>query len=335
VSGLSQRPFHRIIGSLLALPAMLATAQSHAEDRALTQQKAMAEVLFRDGTALSHQGRHVEACRRFESSQELDPALGTILYLADCYDRIGRTASAWIRFVEARELAHSSDQSEREQIAARRAADLERRLSRITIQVAPEARLRELSIQMNGVIVPQSSYGVPIPVDPGRSYVRASAPGRFPWYETIYVDQRASDRTVVVPALSAPVRSERMATEPRVLEKSSRPPRWVGYALGGGGLLALGTAAVLGLGAHDLNQRSEDECRGESCTAAGKSLRDRAHGAAMGSTIAAVAGGALVTAGVTWLIFVPAPPEPGEQRILALGARATPERVELRIGGAL
>jgi hypothetical protein len=109
--------------------------------------------------------------------------------------------------------------------------------------------------------------------------------------------------------------------------------RWVGYALGGGGLVALGTAAALGIRAHDLDQESQSQCRGESCSAAGKSLRDRAFGAATGSTIAAVAGGALLAAGVTWLFFVPAPEQPG--RLLGFRAQATSERVELKIGGAL
>jgi serine/threonine-protein kinase len=327
-----------VLGGLLLSGVMIAPLSARAQTQTLlTQQKAMAEVLFRDGTSLTRQGRHVEACRRFEGSQQLDPALGTILYLADCYDRIGRTASAWVWFVQARELAHSNDQPERELIASRRAADLERRLSRVRIQVAPGAQIAELSIQMNGVVVPSSSFGVPIPVDPGRLYVRASAPGRFPWYQTIYVGQRASERTVVVPPLSRSAAQGSDGSQAASSELGVRPgpPRWVGYALGGGGLVGLGTAAVLGIRAHDLDQRSQAECDGNTCNGEGKSLRDRAFGAATGSTIAAVAGGALIAAGVTWLIFVPAPSEAGQTRVLALGAHVTNEGMGLRLGGSL
>lgn len=321
----------RMFGALAVGLPLLTAPSLHAQS--LTQNKAMAEVLFREATELAAKGQHVQACERFEASQRYDPALGTILYLADCYDRVGRSASAWVWFVQAREQAHASNQNEREQIASRRAADLERRLSTIRIDVAPEARLPGLTVEMNGAPVPPSSFGVPIPVDPGRSYVRATAPGHFPWTEVLYLEPGPDRRTLELPRLSRPVSKQK----PSKASAPSGPPRWVGFALGGGGLFGLGAATVLGVRAHELDRQSHDECRSNdanACNAEGRSLRDRAFGAANAATVAAVAGAALVAAGVTWVVLVPAVSSE-RPRPIELGARVKDGGAELRIGTAL
>ncbi len=65
--------------SLLGLSG-LARAQS-----AGTNNRAAAEALFSEGRSLSAKGRYAEACPKFEASQQLDPGLGTMLNLAECY----------------------------------------------------------------------------------------------------------------------------------------------------------------------------------------------------------------------------------------------------------
>jgi hypothetical protein len=323
----------RCFAGLCALVPSLVAASLHAQS--LTQNKAMAEVLFREATELAAKGQHVQACERFEGSQRYDAALGTILHLADCYDRVGRTASAWVWFVEARDQARASNQNEREQIASRRVADLERRLSTIRIDVGPEARLPGLTVEMNGAAVPATSFGVPIPVDPGRSYVLARAPGHATWTRVLYLEPGPDRRIVDLPPLSRPAPTQKSSDE--TARARSGPPRWVGFALGGGGLLGLGAATVFGIRAHDLDRQSRDECRssdGNACNAQGKSLRDRAFGAANAATVAAVAGGALLAAGVTWVVLVPGPSSE-RPRSIELGARVTEGGASLEIGAAL
>ena len=105
----------RAAGTLLLLSSSLATAQPTAG------QQATAEALFEQASALVDQGRFPEACEKFAASQELDPGLGTLLYLADCYDRAGRSASAWALFREVQARARRASQPDREQIAAERA----------------------------------------------------------------------------------------------------------------------------------------------------------------------------------------------------------------------
>ena len=69
--------------SLVALPV---GAQSN---------KATAEALFTEGRALATSGKCAEAIPKFQASQKLDPGVGTLLNLAECYEQVGKTASAW------------------------------------------------------------------------------------------------------------------------------------------------------------------------------------------------------------------------------------------------
>jgi len=60
-----------------------------------------------------------------------DPAVGTLLYLAECLEKSGRTASAWATFREASSAARASGQAERARIGQERASKLESRLVRL------------------------------------------------------------------------------------------------------------------------------------------------------------------------------------------------------------
>src|SRR6187399_1063297 len=65
----------------------------------------IAEVLFRDGQQLLAAGRISEACVKFRASQTAEPALGTLLNLAVCHEKEGRTATAWLEYAETASLA--------------------------------------------------------------------------------------------------------------------------------------------------------------------------------------------------------------------------------------
>ena len=116
-----QRKAGQCLTRLVSLTAFLllpvvASAQADA------QQKAAAESLFDEGKQLLSQGQYESACRRFEQSQEIDPGVGTLLYLGDCYERSGRPASAWATFREASSAALAAGQADRGRMADERAA---------------------------------------------------------------------------------------------------------------------------------------------------------------------------------------------------------------------
>src|SRR5690349_23522444 len=114
------------ISIAISLIAPWAGAQSASD-------KATAEALFSDGRRLMSQGNYREACPKFEASLKLDPGVGAMLNLADCYEKNQQTASAWAEFREAGAAARAAGSKEREDLARRRAAALEPKLSRLTI----------------------------------------------------------------------------------------------------------------------------------------------------------------------------------------------------------
>ena len=81
-----------LVGCLTAT-LLLLTSPVHAQRAAAD--KAAAEALFDEALELMQQKRYAEACPKLEQSQRVDAGIGTLLYLGECYEKLGRTASAW------------------------------------------------------------------------------------------------------------------------------------------------------------------------------------------------------------------------------------------------
>src|SRR5690606_35491852 len=94
-----------VLRVLLLLGVTFGSPEVGAQGTATEQ--AAAEALFDQAMQLMQAGRHAEACPKLVESQKLDPAVGSQLYLADCYERTARTASAWATFREAGYAARS------------------------------------------------------------------------------------------------------------------------------------------------------------------------------------------------------------------------------------
>src|SRR5205823_5224096 len=134
------------------------------------------------------EGRYADACAKFQESQRIDPGIGTMLYLADCFEKNGQTASAWSQFLDAAAAARAAGQPDREKKARERASALEGRLNRLSITLLPGADVAGLEVKRDGVVVPKAAFGTPVPIDPGEHVVAASAPGKRPWSTRVPID---------------------------------------------------------------------------------------------------------------------------------------------------
>jgi tetratricopeptide (TPR) repeat protein len=306
-------------------------------------EKATAEALFEEGAALVEKGEFAPACEKLAASQELDPALGTLLRLADCYDRLGKTASAWASFKQAAAMARTSAQADREAMAAERAADLEARLSRLTVVVTNQSAGDSLRVRLDGVEVPRASWGSALPVDPGSRRLEVDAPGYEPWSQQLAIAAGPATQKVEVPPLvSAPEAAAPPAGEtPSALAASEqeRPggtQRTFAYVLGGVGLAALATGGVFGYLAYDKNEQSLDRCLKEdpnACSQEGARLREDAQSRAQIANIAAGAGAGLLATGLVLLLTAPSGRSESGRVLPALDARLTSDRVEFDFRG--
>lgn len=307
----------------LSLPALPA--------RAAGPDEAAAEALFRSGKQLMSDRKYADACPKLAESFRLDAATGTLLALALCYEQWGKLASAWSSYATAADRSKQEGRIDREKAARKRASELEPKLSKLTISVDPAAAaLAGLTVSRNGVTVGAASFGVPLPVDPEEISIEASAPDRKAWSTKVLVGPNADQKTVTVPPLedvkkvseAPPPPPPPPAAEPKPSGGSLTPMRIGAFAAGGAGILALGAGGFFGLRALSKNSESEDAgCSGNECTTEeGKKLRDDAISAGNAATVATIAGGVLVAAGVTLFVLdlnrKPAQPARG-----GLGAR--------------
>jgi hypothetical protein len=306
--------------------------------------KAAAEALYQEGADLFEKGEIAQACERFDASQDLDPGLGTMLRLADCLDRLGKTASAWALFREAASIAGKRGDAEREQIGNQRADDLEERLSRLSLTSQEEAP-PGLSIQLNGTEFPVSSLGVPLPVDPGPLKLEARANGRKPFSGEMVIAEGPASTSFEIPALekepvkpaAAPPPPVRVA--PRPPEESS-PLRTVGFISAGVGLLGLAGGGVFAYRATQRQSESVDACHEDNpnlCSQRGYDLRKDSITAADAATLSFGIGGALLLGGVVLVLVAPSgSSEPGAEAKsakLELTASPSAEGGTLHLGG--
>ena len=169
---------------IVGVLAICALASSTAADS--SEDKAGAEALFNEGRTLLQAGKAMEACPKFEASLRLDRAVGTELNLGDCYERLGRYASAWGMFRQAADDARRLNNVDAEQAANERARALEPKLSRLTIQ-SPKEAIAGVVVTRNGVVIDAALLGTPIPVDSGPHRIQCRAPGRKDWTQDLEI----------------------------------------------------------------------------------------------------------------------------------------------------
>lgn len=186
-------------GALLALAVGAASARAEppASDSALAQS------LFDRGRELLDAGRTSEACELLAESYRLDPGGGTLLNLAVCLERSGKLASAYARFSEALSQAIRDERADRKEIAEEAIRDLGPRLSRLTVEVPPEARASGLEIRVDETSFAPSAWGHPTPIDGGEHIIEARAPGRRAWSSTFEIAPERERRVVAIPVLSS------------------------------------------------------------------------------------------------------------------------------------
>lgn len=311
ISLLSVRPKCR--WSFLLASALLTTstspvwAQSDAD-------RAAAQTLFDDGQKLMEDGDTAAACEKFQASQELDPSTGTQLNLANCYEELGKTASAWINY---KEVADTPTVDERRRKFARDKAEaLAPKLIRLVIEVASPSP--EMTITRGDVAVPKATWGTAIPVDPGSYELLVKAPGRLTWRDTIEVVGEGETVTVEVPALVIDESAgDAAAPDPEPMRPDRGSEGGSGQTVAGATMLAVGgvgvaVGAVLAGLAHSKASESADFCgaavggaNDDECTQEGVDLRESAQGMQIGYAVSFGVGGALAVAGLITLLTAP------------------------------
>ncbi|HEX8790140.1 MAG TPA: hypothetical protein VF765_04260 [Polyangiaceae bacterium] len=187
----------RARGSVAAVGVLLA-ASAPGRVLAAGDDVATAQVLFDDGRKLMAQHQYADACPKLAESQRLAPAIGTEFNLADCLEHQGKLASAWAAFLDVVDQTHKRGESQRESVARARAAAIQPKLGRLTIEVPTSAP--DEKVLRDGEALRAEVWGVAVPVDAGDHRIEAHAPGRGAWSGTVHTTD-GQTATITVPDL--------------------------------------------------------------------------------------------------------------------------------------
>jgi hypothetical protein len=273
--------------------------------------EARAQTLFDAARQLRDSGQLADACPMFARSKELALGVGVTLHLADCYERMGRTASAWDQFRQAETLAHERGDEKRAEIARDRARALAPALERLTV-AASTASHDGWQVLVDGAALPAFMWNSPLALDPGDHVVTVTAPGRPPCATRVRLDPGsplvtlpidgptapAAVPTASAPAASGPVAAESVAPLPG-------PPISARVWLGAG-LVAVGLTGM-GFGTAFLVKRSQLMNSGTPCD-----TPQNEDDTAAAATIAFAAGGAALLS--AFVLFLSAPSSTQEPR---------------------
>jgi len=293
----------------VGLSLCCASAPAWAQDA----QSQAAEALFRQAKTLMAKGEFAEACEKFSASHELEPGVGTLLYLGDCYERAGRFASALDTFRQARVLAQARGDRERDHLASVRSAALEPRVPRVELRVGAE-QPADLQLTMNGAPVDRREFNRALPRDSGAYELRFSAPG-YEAYTTRIELRNGQGRPAVVNAPRlvslAVTRSEPERAAPPEAGGTQRVVAWV---LGGTGValgIGAGVLAVLAAGKNDDSKADCDPVDPNRCNPRGVSAREDAQSLATAATVTGLLGGLSLAGGVVLYVSAPSTSETG------------------------
>jgi hypothetical protein len=182
-----------------------------------------ARALFKEARELAGKGDYAAACPKFEQSLALEVGLGTQFNLADCWEHVGRTASAQQLFLGAAASAKAVGQTEREQVLRERATALAPRISKLVIEV--NSSDPKLTVKRDDLPLDVEQYGRAVAIDPGTYVITAKSPGKQAWTKTIEVKPGQKVVTVSVPELEPEKRKAAVADAGKAqAEKATAKP---------------------------------------------------------------------------------------------------------------
>ncbi len=250
--------------------------------------EARARKLFEEGKALGDTDLNA-ACAKFEESLALTPhAVGTLLNVALCDEKLGRLASAAEKFALARDLATELiANGEKDNTAHKKAATthieaLSKRVPHVTLEIVPPV-LPDLTIVIDGKAYATDKLAN-VPVDPGSHTIVVSAPTYLP-YESTFAIAEGEHHTVAIPRL-----------EKSVTVRSSR--RTIGIIVGASGAAVGVTGIIVGLVARS-RYNSTSSCHPNGDCDLPEDYTKRKNAIALGNvgTVVGIAGGVAIVVG--------------------------------------
>ena len=282
----------------------------------------VAESLFRDGKRLFQSDDFEHACPKLAQSYQIDPAGGTALLLAICYEKQGKLASSWARYNDALALAKHDQREDRERRAREGLESVEPKLSYIDLKLDPVTQaIAKLTLSIDGTELPVIS-DARFPIDAGKHKLAIRAPNYESWQTEVTVGGPSATESVSVPPLQAkpvaeptaaaaqPVRTEAFpnASESSAHERAhNKNIRTMAYVMGGAGLAAVAVGSYFGVRAIVLKNDANAICSSKQCTqaqaAAVPKSDDAISNAHMADALIGIGSALTISAAIMWYLY--------------------------------
>lgn len=296
------------VGLLALVPA---SARADSDEQKAVQ-------LFEKGRKLARDGRCAEAIAPLQESLRYAEGVGPLLNLGNCFETLGKSASAHRAFLRAQEVAQKNDDRRRDE-ARERARAVEKDVSTLNIHVAVSIK-STAELRVDGEPWPRERWDVPWPIDAGQHEIEVIAPPHPKQIESITVHGRGEKATFTANAAAGPAEpppqrpTTRMPEQPRPADEddTGSSQRTLGLVSGGFGAAGLVAGTIFGVISLSAHSSLVGRCpRYPTCNVADKSALDdmnaNAQSAGTISTISVIAGLALVAAGAALYFTAPSP----------------------------
>jgi hypothetical protein len=240
----------RVLALLLAVAAFALSAVCEAGNTS------GADVLFQAAREAMADGDYELACQKFEESNRLERAAGTLLNLGNCEEKRGRVATSWARYTEAMDMLMPNDA--RYAFAKKKAEALEPRIPRLTVQISKEAP-RRTTVTRDGKEWTEP-LGTPLRLDPQFYVIVVSAPQHESQTYELTLAEGDIEELIVSPGRRIPDRTKPAPSPRTKTPTDDGDRRRLGLIIGGVGAAAAIAGITFGALTYNEYQTVTEHC---------------------------------------------------------------------------
>jgi hypothetical protein len=293
------------VASLACLALLLAgepaRAQRAAPPRGAAGGEDLRAALYREATEAAASGQWAEARDRLRAAIAIRASPKVLFSLAQAEEKLGAIASAQADYVRALEGARAAGENDVVRVAEQARASLESRVPHVRL-VVTSASGGSLSGATATLDEQPMTLGATVALDPGTHRVVVNAPGMREVTTSVAIGERQQldlPVSLAAEAIALPVVPSAIAPVP-----SGGSWRTMGLIVAGVGVVGLGVGTAFGAESIAKHNAAHGACPGVTCPdAASAGLWNDAVSTGNVSTVAFIAGGALLAGGAAlWLL---------------------------------
>jgi len=269
----------RAASAVLASLAIAAASPAYAQEEPNAGDVAAARALGQEGVKLADAGNCTEAVDRLARAEKLFHAPTTLARLGECQVALGKLVEGTESLNRVAREPLPANAPAAFQAAQERAkkilAEAKPRIGKLRITVSAPADA-QLTVRLDGELVPLASLDTNRPTDPGEHVIEASAPGHLRAHTKVKLADGGYDAVALTlepdpnaprsaAATAAPATSTAPASSRQSSEAAAAGSRAPAYVALGVGIVGLGVGAVTGILALGKKSDLDDACPSSRC----------------------------------------------------------------------